>query len=148
MNPKVFAGLIAFLLLLIYFGSIGYMIFTVVKCGGGPQCQSIEFTSGVIYSVTLIGGLVSALVITKLAITSPGGALSMTSSEKNVEGLEKFAAASYLIIWLITGLASFFIGEIFYPGASGTLSDIGKTWIGLAISATYSYFGVKPPDNK
>jgi hypothetical protein len=148
MNPKAFAGIIAYILLFIYAASIFFIVMSVLKCSDATKCPPIQLSTGLIYSVTLIGGLVSALVVSKLASTSPGGSLTMTSTETIVEGPEKFVAALYLIIWLIAGLASFFVGEVLYPGVSSTLSDIGKTWIGLAISAAYAYFGIKPAENR
>jgi hypothetical protein len=141
MNPKVIAGSIAYVLLLLYALSIGYMIWQVLDCEG-DACKSITFNSGMIYCVTLVGGLVSALVIAKLAATSPGGPVTMTSSESEVQAAEKNVAAAYVIVWFLVGLASFVVGEVFHPNISVTLSDIGKTWLGIAISAAYSYFGI------
>jgi hypothetical protein len=53
-------------------------------------------------------------------------------------------AILYLLGWMSTGLAALVLGVMLYPKASQTLNDIGTTWLGLAVSAAYAYFGISP----
>ncbi len=50
----------------------------------------------------------------------------------------------YAIIWILTGLSCLVVGEMLYPGANQTISDIGASWFGISVAAGYSYFGVNP----
>jgi hypothetical protein len=36
------------------------------------------------------------------------------------------------------------VGLMMYPDASQTLANLGTTWLGIAVSAGYAYFGIKP----
>jgi hypothetical protein len=51
----------------------------------------------------------------------------------------------YLGIWIIVGLGALVIGVMVYPEANSTLNNIGTTWLGTAVAAGYSYFGITPP---
>ncbi|RMF26628.1 MAG: hypothetical protein D6756_03335 [Cyanobacteria bacterium J083] len=68
----IFGGIIAYILLGLYAGTLAHIIWKVVNCAIDSGCQKQDFTDGVIYVVTTIGGLVSALFISKLTITEPG----------------------------------------------------------------------------
>lgn len=108
----------------------------------------MEFSAGVTYVVTTIGGLVSALVVAKLALTKPGETPTLTRMVEGVSllriRLSKFLAIGYLVAWLAVGLAALIVGVMVFPGSSSTLSDIGTTWLGLAVAAGYAYFGLNP----
>jgi hypothetical protein len=146
----IFGGAIAFILLSLYAVTVGYMIQEIVSCTD-PSCKK-EFSEGMIYVVTTVGGLVSALVISKLAITKPGenpAIISMTESadgsgEKTVNKPATIMAFLYLMVWILTGFAALIIGVMVYPDANSTISDIGTTWLGLAVAAGYTYFGISP----
>lgn len=69
-------GLIAIILLGLYVYSVCLAIL-VVNCASTTGCTSYplsSFTDGMVQALTLVGGLVSALVIAELAITKPGEA--------------------------------------------------------------------------
>lgn len=116
-----------------------------------PPCSSLtreSFTNGMALALSLIGGLVSALVIAELAITRPGqellarahaGTTSSTSS-----GIVRVLAVLYLVAWAVTGLAAFIVGTMQHPGVLQPLTDLGQAWLGLAVAAGYAYFGIKP----
>lgn len=140
---NLFGGILAVLLFLLYAGILGFMITKVFINNGA----AVEFADGLIYVVTTIGGLVSALVISKLAITRPGtDPAQMKISEKVDSQLNKratFIAYIYLAGWVLLGLSSLLTGVVFYPEANKTISDIGTTWLGLSVAAGYSYFGIQ-----
>lgn len=50
----------------------------------------------------------------------------------------------YLLIWVITGLAAFVVGSMQHDRVLQPLTDLGQSWLGLAVAAGYAYFGIKP----
>ena len=144
----IFGGAIAGTLLILYTFALTYMSVLVFRAGQVKPDRAIEFSSGLTYVATMIGGLVAASVIAKLAITKPGrnpGVMRVTANadgEPN-EWVTRLAVA-YLIIWLVTGLVALVIGVMLYPNVNQTLNDLGTTWLGLAVASVYAYFGIKP----
>jgi len=51
----------------------------------------------------------------------------------------------YIIVWLLIGLAAFYVGVLRRPDVSVTLNEIGKSWIGILVGAAYAWFGIKKP---
>jgi predicted metal-binding membrane protein len=147
---KVFGGLIAVILLGLYVYAVRTAI-VIVNCVFTSGCTTVNvasFTEGMKLSLTLIGGLVSALVIAELAITKPGEApmarILAPNSSARAQNVLKIVTFLYLLVWLATGLLGFIVGYIKHPGVLQPLSDLGQSWLGLAIAAAYSYFGIKP----
>jgi hypothetical protein len=149
----LFGGLIAIVLLGLYVYSVAMGIL-VVKCVSTPGCTSrplSSFTDGMITALTLIGGLVSALVIAELAITRPGqtpgarmvGTREATASTR-VTNTVKIVTAVYLLVWVAAGLSAFVVGYMQHPKVLQPLTDLGQSWLGLAVAAAYVYFGIKP----
>jgi hypothetical protein len=147
----VFGALIAIILLLIFVFATWYMVLTVVyQCGGEPTCVPLPqdfFGDGFIYVVTTVGGLVSALVIAQLSVTEPGatpklGTFEPTSAK--AKQANNILVGLYLLAWVFTGLGALVVGVMLYPSGHTTVSDIGTTWLGLAVSAAYAYFGIRP----
>ncbi len=102
---------------------------------------------GMIYVVTTVSGLVSALVVAVLTTTQPGNTPSImgfTPTTTNQEWYGSLVVALYLFIWIAVGLTALLYGVMWYPSVIPTLSDIGTTWLGIAVSATYAYFGIRP----
>ena len=165
---SVFGAIIAFVLFLLYGGTLLYMLVDVIDHGiklkTNPELEFDTFHAGITYVVTTIGGLVSALVIAHLAITPSGEdpAVSFTRSIEESSGFESMDDGSkqktisrsktlvwiYLGGWLILGLSALVVGVLIYPEISKTISDIGTTWLGLAVSAAFSYFGLTPRKGK
>lgn len=145
-----FGGLLAFILLAMYSVLTIYMVREVIDfCAPGVECVAPTkslFGEGMTYVVTTAGGLVSAFVIAQLSVTPPGGvpmvgnfAPTSNTGKTVVSGI----AALYLFVWLGTGLSALIVGVVFYQGISSTVSDIGTTWLGLAVSASYAYLGIE-----
>jgi len=146
MNHKlIFGGIIAYMLLLIYGGIAVYIIQQVIYCSNDPSCTNVELHDGLIYVLTTVGGLVSALVVSKMAITAPGSDPSVFRYfEEDQPPVINFIVWCYLVIWTIIGLASLITGVLIFPGICKTLSAFGTTWLGLAVAAGYSYFNIDP----
>ena len=68
----IIGGIIAYILLILYSGIIVHIIIKVIKCSADLGCETLELHSGLIYVLTTVGGLVSALVVSRMTITTPG----------------------------------------------------------------------------
>jgi hypothetical protein len=144
----IFGGAITGTLLILYTFAVTYMTVLVYRAGQARPDKAIEFSSGLVYVATMVGGLVSALVIAKLAITKPGrnpGVMRVTADESGTPNVwVTRLGVAYLVVWLLTGLFALVVGTMLYPNVNQTLNDIGTTWLGLAVASGYAYFGIKP----
>lgn len=144
----IFGGILVTILLGIYV----YLVLMAVLVVKGALARE-SFTAEMASSLSLIGGLVSALVIAELAVTNPG-----ETPGTRILGAEKPAAATnrvfvtavflYLTVWTLAGLVAFILGYLQHQGELTALTDMGQGWIGVAIAAGYSYFGIKPAEKK
>ncbi len=136
----VFGGIIAYILLILYASLVVYMIWE-------DGTFKAEDEKGITFIVTTIGGLVSALVISQLALAKPGEALGANHLINLYEGKQKKTiealAKAYLVVWMAIGLAALYWGSI-KPSDNLILSGIGTAWIGLADSSAFAYLGVDP----
>jgi hypothetical protein len=147
----LFGGFIAIILLILYEYSV-YQGVIVVMCLDTPGCTKYtadSFSPGFAHAMSLIGGLVSALVIAELAVTKPGE----TPVARVIGGVSAGVVLNwtliivtmiYLIVWVVAGLAAYVVGTMWYPGKLQPLTDLGQSWLGLAVAAAYSYFGISP----
>jgi len=108
---------------------------------------------GVSRTLATVGGLVSALVIAVLAISKPGeapaegalaaavapGAAPPGDTARLVAGI---ISSIYVLVWIALGVAAYVVGELIAPGVVPALTDFGQAWLGLAVAAGYSYFGL------
>src|SRR5215203_165965 len=145
-----FGGLVAVILLLLFSASTFYMVSSVISfCAVTKPCVSPAaglVGEGIVYVVTTVAGLVSALVIAQLSVTEPGKPPTLGSfrPEGRAATMVTSVVALYLLAWIATGLAALVVGVMLYPKVNQTLADIGSTWLGLAVSAAYAYFGLTP----
>jgi hypothetical protein len=144
----IFGGAISGTLLFLYAFALIYMSVAVFRSGLASPNKPLDFSSGLIYVATTIGGLVSALVIAKLAITKPGKNPGVMRVAANADGEPNMwvtrLAIAYLVIWLVVGLLALLVGVMLYPKVNVSLNNIGTTWLGLAVASAYAYFGIKP----
>jgi hypothetical protein len=141
----IIGGIIAYILLALYSGIIFYIVLNVLRCHGNPTCPGFVLHNATVYVLTTVGGLVSALVISKMAITSPGADPAIiTQMGETTPPLVKSIIWCYLSIWTIVGLVSLIVGLLIYPDACKTLSDFGTTWLGTAVATGWAYFGLDP----
>jgi hypothetical protein len=140
---KVFGGVIAVVLLLLYAITMAVIAWQVVECGTKEDC-SVTIPEGTTYVLTTVGGLVSALVVAALAATKPGDSPSAIWSETQTSRAN-FITNIYLGIWVLVGLIALVVGVMLFPDENQTIKDAGTTWLGLAVAAGYAYFGIRPP---
>lgn len=146
MKYKIIIGaIIAYLLLILYSGIAVYIMKEVIQCSKDVCCKEVELHEGLIYVLTTVGGLVSALVVSRMTITTPGSDPALFSHfGEGQPRIVNFIVWCYLLIWTFTGLSSLVVGVVIYPGMCKTLSDFGTTWLGLAVAAGYAYFNIDP----
>lgn len=141
----IIGGIIAFILLFLYSGIVIYIVTRVFACSGDPDCKEIVLKSGMLNVLTIIGGLVSALVISKLSVTTPGADPALISYfGDETPGLVKAIIWAYLFFWTFIGLLALVVGVLIFPETCKTLSQFGTTWLGTAVAAGWAYFGLDP----
>lgn len=141
----IIGGIIAYILLMLYSGIAAFVIIEVIKCSNDLSCAGVEPHQGLIYVLTTVGGLVSALVVSRMTITIPGADPAVFGLfGENQPAVVNIIVWCYLIIWMITGLGALVAGVIVFPDKCKTLSDLGTTWLGLAVAAGYAYFNIDP----
>lgn len=141
---KIFGGLISVILLGVYVHLITVAV-EVVDCGGAANCTA--FNDGMAQALSVIGGLVSALVIAELAIAKPGEApgARVLDAGASVGAVRTVTIVSvlFVLVWIGAGLTAFMVG-LYHPKALPVLTTHGQAWLGLAVSAAYAYFGLSP----
>lgn len=149
MKPLV-GGLVAVVLLGLYVYSVVFAI-RVVNCLSAEGCSHLtrdSFTSGFAATMSTVAGLVSALVISELAITNPGDTPARRILGPDAElrdiTILTIVVILYLVAWVATGVAAYVVGAMWYPGTLQPLTDLGQAWLGLAVAAAYAYFGIRP----
>lgn len=144
-TKMVFGGAIVCILLGLYVYLVWSAI-SVIGCTPQPDCLA-GFTDPMVSALALIGGLVSALVIVELAITKPGEPLVARAIGGDGSGpgvpIIQVLTYGYLAVWTLAGLAAFVVG-LRHPDVLQPLTDLGQSWLGLAVAAGYAYFQISP----
>jgi len=142
MNRLFFGGTLAIALLGLYIYSIIYALDFAGHCL--PSCDLGD--NGVAFLLQTIGALVSAVVVSELAVTSPtevpGTRIADAIPAK--ANIVKWLASTYIIIWLLSGIVLVVLGWIQHPNTVPQLASAAREWLGYAIAAAYAYFGVTP----
>jgi len=146
---EILLGVIACLLLLIYFFTLGNIILSVLKW----DSEAGNYIPGVnlVWVVNLLGGLVAGVVIGNMALADRGSTpLSQVKvlSEDYGKRLMQTIVWIYIVVWLLIGSGAFYVGVIMRPDISVTLNEIGKSWLGILVGAAYVWFGIKNPAAK
>lgn len=146
---KAVAGGIIALALLVFYILLVFSAIDVVNCISADACTELtaaSFNDVQSQAMSVIGGLVSALIISELAVTKPGdapGARVLTANSGKAKNILRWTTGLYLLAWLVTGASAFWTG-LKYPDALPALTSIGQAWLGLSVASAYAYFGLKP----
>lgn len=144
-----FGGLIAVILLGIYVHllRVAYRVVDCLNTSGCTKYPATYFTDGMAQALSVIGGLVSALVIAELAVTKPGEApvarVLAEDASATSKSVLRIVTAVYVLVWVVAGLFAFLVG-LYHPKDLPALTNVGQAWLGLAVAASYAYFGLKP----
>jgi len=144
----IFGGVVAVILLGLYAYAV-LLAISVVVCANASGCSAptmASFTAGFAGTMTTVGGLVSALVIAELAVTKPGEApmarvIDAAASVGAINAL-KVVTGIYLLVWVALGVSAYVVGVMQHPDTLKPLTDLGQSWLGLAVAAAYAYFGI------
>lgn len=146
----ILGAVLAVVLLLLYGYSVSYAIYLVhfAQYAEGEVVSVVAKSKfeGYNEAISLIGGLVSALVIAVLAATPAKEQPSLRnfnadlSDEQNNKS--KIVIWTYMLVWLFIGLASYIFGKFLHNGVLEPLTTHAQSWLGFAITATYAYFGL------
>ena len=146
-------ALLAICMLLLYAYMIGFLVEHAITCTKDiPKC---EFSISARLSTVLhtLQGLVSAIVIAILALTPPKQRLNLElfgvpAGAGVALDIVQLVAVAYLLVWLLAGSSAFLYGTLFLPTGLEPkfqpLLDLGASWFGLAVAASYAFFGLKP----
>jgi len=144
-----FGGSIAVVLLGIYVHLIRAAML-MVDCALQTGCTAAapdQFNDVMAQTLSVLGGLVAALVIAELAITEPGktpvARLLADTASQTAQTVLKIVTVAYMLIWLVAGLSAFMKG-MYHPKVLPALTSVGQSWLGLAVAAAYAYFGLRP----
>jgi hypothetical protein len=141
-----FGSIIVIVLLILYVYSIGTAI-DLAYSGTHPVEVLPE---GISRTMATVGGLVSALVISQLAVTKPGEVTAAKPAEPSgrlaaiVDTVTPYARIFYVAVWIVMGFVAFVVGELWFPGKVPALTTFAQAWLGLAVAAGYAYFGIDP----
>jgi hypothetical protein len=148
-QKAIFGGVIAIILLGLYVYTIIVALFVANCLSQGEVCQSFtaeSFTSGMAMTMATVGGLVSALVIAELAVTKPGETPAARVLDADPSAASKsilqITTTTYLLVWTLFGLLAFIVGFLLHPNILQPLTDVGQSWLGLAVAAAYAYLGI------
>jgi len=145
----LFGGLISIMLLGLYVHLV-YLGVQVVDCVNTAGCTRLTgeyFNDGMTQALSVVGGLVSALVIAELAVTEQGRAPLTRVLDNDAANwavrTTAIVAIAYVVVWILAGFAALMVG-LYYPHTLPALTAHGQAWLGLAVSAAYAYFGLSP----
>lgn len=143
---NIIVALLTFLMLALYVYLVTTLLVDAHSCAGDAT-KCVDPDSRIAFSLNTVQGLVSALVISVLAISKPGQGLNL-GFVGGSSLLVNWLAALYVLVWLLAGGAAYVYGQFHLPTAHvktfSLLVDLGVSWFGLAIAAAYAYLGIKP----
>jgi hypothetical protein len=149
----IFGGLISVVLLGIYVHLVRVAVKVVycVDAAGCVRSTGGAFNVGMAQALSVISGLVSALVIAELALAKPGKAPVLRVLTENASPLAvrtvAIVSTFYVLVWIGVGLTAFMVG-LYHPEKVPAITTLGQAWLGLAVSSAYSYFGLNPENRE
>jgi hypothetical protein len=137
-------GVLAFTLLGLYIYAVIVSLAKAIACPNGSTCT---LDDSVALLLQTIGALVSAVVVSELAVTKPGdapgtGIAAASQLSPSATRSVKTLAFVYILCWLVAGVTLVVVG-ISHPGVP-QVNSAEKEWLGFAIASAYAYFGVSP----
>ena len=133
---QLISAIIATMLLVLY-------AVAVVRLTRAPNTPPSEAVQTVL---SLVGGLVSALVVAVLAVTPAGGspthAFAAAALVPTAQAILEYIVGAYLVVWLGCG-AWLLVTWIWVADATPALASAAKSWLGLAVAAAAGYLSLK-----
>lgn len=143
LSRVAFGGLLAFVLLGLFVYAVVLTLIVAHDC----QESTCSLSDGLAFLLETLGALVSAVVVSELAVTKPtevpGTRLATAYHEDREKKIVKAFASFYIVVWLISGVALVILGWV-QNSKVPQLATVAKEWLGVAIAAAYAYFGISP----
>ncbi len=142
-------GLLSALMLVLYAWLVTKLAMGAHQCVGVTQASACTFEVTQRFALALnpVQSLVSALVISVLAISKPGQKLNLRFLGETAGWVDSLAMA-YVVVWIVAGATAFVYGQFILPDVHverfALLVNVGSAWFGLAIAAAYAYLGIQP----
>jgi len=134
-----FGTTIAYILLILYVWALLVMM-------AYPELvdDKTSKVSGIETVTVLVGGLISALIVSISAVTPTN--TNMFDKDNRVQSI---AISLYAVVWILTGLSALIFSTILQNLDSylTTISDIGTTWLATAVATGYAYFNLGKPND-
>lgn len=146
---KAVAGGVIAIVLLVFYVLLVHSAIDVVNClstSGCTNSMATSFNDVKSQAMSVLGGLVSALIISELAITKPGetpAARFLVAASGKAKNILRWTTWLYIVAWLVTGAWAFWTG-LNHPATLPALTSIGQAWLGLSVASAYAYFGLSP----
>lgn len=146
---KTVAGGVIAVVLLVFYVLLVYSAVHVVNCVSTSGCIDTTvalFNDVKSQAMSVLGGLVSALIISELAVAKPGEAPAtrfLANASNRAKNILRWTTWLYVGAWLITGAWAFWTG-LNHPSVLPALTSVGQSWLGLAVASAYAYFGLRP----
>jgi hypothetical protein len=119
-----------------------------IQTTGCTKYTEASYHAGWLFVLNTIGTLISASVVGVLAITPKGksptelvGGQPGSLEDKTL----KVVLLIYVLGWLVAGVIATLIGVLRWPNVLKPLTDLGYSWLGVAVAALTAWFGVEPP---
>ncbi len=146
---KAIAGGVIALVLLVFYILLVHSAIDVVSCVTTSGCSDLtvaSFNDVKSQAMSVLGGLVSALIISELAVAQPGetpGTRILTANAGTAKNILRWTIWLYIVAWLITGAWAFWTG-LNHPSILPALTSVGQAWLGLSVASAYAYLGLRP----
>jgi hypothetical protein len=146
---RAVAGGVVAIVLLVFYVLLVYSAIHIVNCASTSGCTGAtvdSFNDVMSQAMSVLGGLVSALIISELAITKPGetpAARFLSATSNRGRNILRWTTWLYVAVWLVTGACAFWTG-MNHPSVLPALTAVGQSWLGLAVASAYAYFGLTP----
>lgn len=126
---SVAGGLIALALLFFYIVLVSKASMIAECIGTGcTTLTAANFNNVMAQAMSVLGGLVSALIISELAVTepgeTPGGRMLQAGSSGSKKNILRWTTGLYILAWILTGVWAFWKG-LNYPDALPALTSVG-----------------------
>lgn len=126
---------IAYILIILYAAAVIIMIFNHELVS--PETSDEQIVSGIETITTLVSGLISALIISILAVSEKNPVEKLTGRKSKIER-KVFLIYLYACTWMIVGVTALIMGTVLgkvQPVFITTVSDLGTAWLATAVAS-------------
>ena len=145
MTRLIIGGLLVLALLGLYVFAVCAALIIAHDCS--TTCLLDD--SAIAILLQTLGGLVSAVVVSELAVTKPTeapGTRLARGFRVHQRKAVKILVNLYILVWLASGVVLIILGWVKHPTVP-ELTGVAKEWLGFAVAAAYAYFGLSADEH-